>query len=432
MARLVSTKSELHGDVWIPGSKSHTIRAVAFGALAAGTSIIRRPLLSLDALSAARCYQALGAAINREAGSGEEAIWEITGLAGEPRVPDNVLDVGNSGTTMNFALGTASLLPAGAGRVVLTGDEQIRRRPSGPLVASLNDLGAWAASTRNCDLPPFVVAGRLRGGRTRMQAASSQYLSSLLACCPFAPGESTIEITLLNEKPYVEMTLAWLDRLGLTYENDAFRAIRVPGGQRAGAFECVVPADFSTATFFLCAAALCGREVRLRGLDLADTQGDKAVIEYLRRMGAAIEAEKEAIVVRAAPLHGAELDLNATPDALPALAVTACFAEGPTVLGNVPQARQKETDRIAVMAAELTKLGAEVEELPDGLVVRSCRLRAGEVDGHGDHRVVMALALAGFVSREPITVLGSEAAAVTVPQYVPLMAGLGANLHETA
>jgi len=428
MARLVSSKSELSGQVRVPGSKSHTIRAVLFGALSRGESVIRRPLSGLDARSAVACYRALGARIDTDAGSGDEVIWWIAGFGGPPRQVWNVIDVGNSGTTLRMALGSASLIDNG--ETVFSGDDQIQRRPAGPLLRSLNDLGAEVFSTRGNDLPPYVVRGRLTGGKTTIEAVSSQYLSSLLCCCPFAESDSTITVTLLNEQPYVQMTLAWLDRMGLTYENADFKEFRIPGGQGFDGFEYIVPGDFSSATFFLCAGALAGREVELLGLDMTDTQGDKAVVDYLRQMGAEIEIRADAIVISRGDLHGVSLDLNATPDALPAMAVTACIADGPTRLYNVPQARLKETDRIAVMAQELAKLGGDIEELPDGLVIHPSTLRGAEVDGHGDHRVVMALALAGLVTDEPVTVAGSESVAVTFPEFVDLMSKLGAAIRE--
>jgi len=412
----------------MPGSKSHTIRAVVFGSLAEGRSTIHRPLVSLDGLSAADCYRSFGAKIDTDAVGGEGAVWRIEGIAARPAVPENVIDVGNSGTTLRLALGTAALIAAGIS--VFTGDDQIRQRPAGPLLGSLNDLGAKVFSTRNNDLPPYVVSGPMRGGTTEIEATSSQFLSSLLCSCPFCEGDSRIGVKLLNEKPYVEMTLWWLSRLGVEFENRDFRQFEIPGGQTLKGFECSVPGDFSSATFFLCAAALAGGEVEILGLDMEDTQGDKAVVEYLKAMGARVEIRPDAIVIGKGRLRGVELDLNATPDALPAMAVTACFAEGRTRLYNVPQARHKETDRIAVMAAELAKLGAAVEELDDGLVIDPADLHGGTVDGHGDHRVVMALALAGLVTKEPVIVTGSEAAAVTFPEFVRLMGQLGADIHE--
>jgi 3-phosphoshikimate 1-carboxyvinyltransferase len=199
----------------------------------------------------------------------------------------------------------------------------------------------------------------------------------------------------------------------------------VPGGQRYPAFDRRIPGDFSSATFFLAAGALEGNNVLSRGLDLTDVQGDKAVLDYLRAMGAEISEEDEGVRVRAKALKGTELDLNATPDALPMMAVLGCFAEGTTRLVNVPQARLKETDRIAVMRQELTKLGAQIEELADGLVVHQSRLHGGEVDGQDDHRVVMALAVGATRISEPVRIRGYEAAAVTDPGFAEELMRLG-------
>ncbi len=421
--RIISSKSELNGTVRMPGSKSHTIRAVALASLAQGSSTIHKPLVSLDTLSAVNSYRMLGADIDIS----DSAQWLVKGFSASPSVPDNVIDVGNSGTSLRMAVGTAGLLDKGY--AVFTGDEQIRRRPSGPLLASINELGGFARSTRENDLPPFIVAGRLKGGKTQIKATSSQYFSALLVNCPFGDGQTKIEVLLLNEKPYVEMTLSWLDRVGLRYENHNFERFIIPGSQKINGFDVVIPADFSSATFFLCAAALAGRDVRIEGLDMNDTQGDKAVVDYLRAMGAKIDITDEAIIVSADKLVGVELDLNATPDALPAMAVVACCAQGKTKLYNVAQARIKETDRLAVMAKELSKLGAEIKELPDGLEISQSELKGGRVDGNDDHRVVMALALAGLVSDEPVIIEGAESAAVTFPNFVELMNKLGADIH---
>ncbi|MFO7899505.1 MAG: 3-phosphoshikimate 1-carboxyvinyltransferase, partial [Planctomycetota bacterium] len=350
---ILAQRSDLRGTVEIPGSKSHTIRGLFFAALADGTSTLRKPLDSLDTRAAAACCRALGAEVR----IGET--WAVAGVAGRPDVPADVVDVRNSGTTLNVALSAAALAD---GHTVFTGDEQIRRRPSQPLLDALVQLGAEAFSTRGNGCPPFVIGGTLRGGRCAVAAASSQYLSSLLISTPLAERDTEIEVVELNESPYVRMTLDWLDRLGADYDRDGLERFRIAGGQTYRGFDRQIPADFSSATFFLCAAAICAGPVTLRGLDMSDTQGDKAVVEMLHTMGAAVDERDGELVVSANGLHGADLDLNATPDALPALAVTACFAEGETRLLNVPQARIKETDRIAVMRAELAKMGGRVRD----------------------------------------------------------------------
>ncbi len=419
---LVCTQARLRGKVDIPGSKSHTIRAATICSLAAGESTIREPLASADTLAAVDTWRALGADIQVEGN-----VWRVCGTGGELKTPENFIDVKNSGTTLRLAVGAAALLREGL--VGFTGDHQIRRRPIGPLLQSLNDLGAKATTTRNNGCAPLIVGGRLRGGRTSIQAVTSQYLSSLLICTPLADSDTIIDVPLLNEQPYVYITLDWLDRTGIRLERDELRQFRVPGRQQYRRLDVRVAADFSSATFFLAAGALGDNDVLLRGLDMNDPQGDKAVVEYLRRMGATISFEPEGIRVRSGDLVGCEIDMNATPDALPMMAVVGCFARGTTRLVNVPQARLKETDRIAVMAAELGKMGAKIKELPDGLVIERSDLRPAEVNGHDDHRVVMALAVAGCSIPSGTTISTAEAVSVTFPTFVTCMRNLGGTLE---
>ena len=422
--KLIVKKSRLKGTVTIPASKSHTIRAVAIGSLAAGTSLVRNPLDSSDTLAAVGCYRALGAAID----TSDPHLWRITGTGGQIAAPKKTVDVCNSGTTLNIAIGSAAL--AGPGQTTtFTGDAQTQTRPVGPLMDSLNKLGARCISLKNNGKAPVQVTGRLTGGKTAIAASTSQYLSSLLLCTPLATKDTQIDVTLLNEPGYAQMTLDWLDKQHVEYENQHMRRFRIKGNQSYKAFDARVPADFSSATFFLCAAALVGEEVTLLGLDFADSQPDKAVVDYLRAMGADIRAEPDSVTVRAAPLHGTELDVNKTPDALPAMAVTGAFAAGTTKLLNVPQARAKETDRIKVMAEELTQMGVAAEELRDGLIVRGGQPRAAQLHGWGDHRIVMALSLAGLAGEGGCSIDTAEAISVTFPDYVKLMKSIGANME---
>jgi 3-phosphoshikimate 1-carboxyvinyltransferase len=421
--KLICRQSQLKGEVRIPGSKSHTIRAVAIASLASGESTIRVPLDSNDTRAAVDAYRLLGTEIDLR-----EDAWLVQGTGGELTAPENVIDVRNSGVTLRTGMASCALLRDGM--AVLTGDEQIRRRPAGPLAASLNDLGAKARSTRNTGTAPFVVEGRLKGGETSIEAVTSQYLSALLINCPLADGDTLIHVPLLNEAPYVEITLDWIRRHGIRLEQDGLREFRIPGGQQYRAFDRAIPADFSSATFFLGAGALDDNDIVLRGLDMTDTQGDKAVVEYVREMGAEVTVAEDAIRVRSKGLVGREFDLNDTPDALPMLAVLGCFARGTTRLVNVPQARIKETDRIAVMASELGKMGARVEELEDGIVVHESSLRGSEVEGYGDHRVVMALAVAGCCISGRTIIRGAEAAAVTYPEFADHMRSMGALIES--
>ncbi len=420
--QLISRQSTLSGAVDIPGSKSHTIRGVLLAALAAGESTLEAPLASADTEAAVRVYSALGAAFDQ----GPDA-WHIRGIGTDFSAPSEVLDVGNSGTTLRVAMGSLALLRTG--EAVITGDSQIQSRPSQALADALNDLGADIESVNGTGCAPYRIRGRLQGGSTSLECKTSQYLTSLLLACPLAPGDSDIAVPLLHEKPYVGITLDWLDFIGLRVEKNAdWSRFHVPGGQCLQPFSRRVPADFSTATFFLAMGVLGDNNIVCRGLDLNDSQPDKAVIDYLRAMGADITTADNAVHCRPGVLNGCELDLNNTPDALPMMATAACFARGETRLVNVPQARIKETDRIAVMCAELGKLGADIAELPDGLVIRESRLTGAAVNGHHDHRVVMALALAGTLIDGETRVATAEAAAVTFPAFVKTVQNLGGDL----
>jgi len=420
--KITCNSSRLCGKVTVPGSKSHTIRALAIASLAEGESIIEAPLNSNDTQAAVKTYAALGAMID----VGDD-VWTVQGTSGELKAPDDVIDVGNSGSTLRVALGSAALLRDGM--AVFTGDEQIRGRPAGPLLEALSDLGAQATSTRGNGMAPIVVKGRLSGGETSIECKTSQYLTSLLINAPLADGDSTIHVPVLNERPYVGITLDWLSHQNIKLEHNGYSEFHIRGGQSYKPFRKKIAADFSSATFFLCAGALGENDVVVKGLDLDDTQGDKAVLDYLRAMGANIEINSSQVRVRAGDLTGCELDLNATPDALPMMAVLGCFARGTTTLINVPQARIKETDRIAVMREELERLGAKIRELEDGLVIEQSDLKATEVDGHDDHRVVMALAVAGCSIPGDTRINGFEVAAVTFPGFVDCMRGLGASME---
>jgi 3-phosphoshikimate 1-carboxyvinyltransferase len=297
---------------------------------------------------------------------------------------------------------------------------------------SLGHLGANCRSLKNNGKAPVEVTGKLVGGKTSIAAFTSQYLSSLLLCTPLAAKDTEIDVTLLNEPGYVQMTLDWLNKQKIKYENQGLRKFKIKANQSYRPFDDVIPADFSSATFFLCAAALFGDQVTLLGLDFSDSQPDKAVVDYLKAMGADISIGPNSITVKAALLKGIEIDMNQTPDALPALAVTAAFAQGTTKLLNVPQARAKETDRIKCMAEELKKMNVAAEELPDGLIVRHSKVKPAQLDGKSDHRIVMALSLAGLGLDKQITIDTAEAMSVTFPNYVELMKNLGARMEITS
>ncbi len=419
--KLSVTRSSLNGSVVIPGSKSHTVRAVAIASLACGESIIHNPLEASDTRSAVSAFTSLGANIDASKD------WTINGVDSHPIPPVHPIDVGNSGTTLYIAMACAALTE---GITNFTGDEQICRRPAGPLIEALNSLGAIVESSNGNGCAPLSIRGPMTGGEIVMDCSkTSQYLTALLLACPLSQGHTTIFAERLVEQPYIEMTLDWLKSQNICIKHRDLTRFDIPGGQHYKAFERSVPGDFSSAAFFICGAVLCGSEVVLQGLDPNDTQGDKAIVEMLIEMGADIRWQGTDLVIRGSSLHRTVLDLGDTPDALPALAVTACFATGKTRIVNVAQARLKETDRIAVMASELRKMGADVEEMPDGMIINGGGLHPAVVKGHGDHRIIMALAMAGMALDGETIVEDADAVDVTFPTFASLMKSLGANIQ---
>jgi 3-phosphoshikimate 1-carboxyvinyltransferase len=411
--------SRLQGEIFVPASKSHTIRAVAMAAMAGGTSVLSNPLISDDARSAISAAREMGATV--EMGSN----WIIRGIGGAPRDTCRHIDTGNSGTSLRIFTALCALANH---PVSFDGDNSIRQRPMMPLLSALENLGVRVVKSTNGKCP-FEIAGPLRGGKTRVNGISSQFLTALLIASPLAPEDTEITVDNLNERPYVEITLDWLRKMGIRFEQKGLDWFRIYGGQKYTAFERSIPADFSSATFPLCAASITGSQILIRGLDFNDHQGDKAVFGYFENMGIRTKYTPEGVMVSGGPMHGIDIDMNATPDALPAMAVAACFASGTTRLLNVPQARLKECDRIAASVKELRKMGANLEELEDGIVIHQSNLTGCEVHGYDDHRMVMALAIAGMAVKGVTTVDTAESASVTYPSFLTDMLRLGGILE---
>lgn len=424
----ISRKGFLQGEIIVPGSKSHTIRAVLLAAMAEGRSVIHNPLTSGDGLSALKAARALGAEITEEAG-----VWIVEGRGKKLHVPENYIDTFNSGTTTSFVTSISALLE---GYTFITGDQQIRRRPIKPLTDALIELGAQAFLTRpGSAAPPVVIGGKMRGGRVYFDGFNSQFISSILLSAPLAEGDTEIFVENPLEKPYIQMTLDWMKLYGATPSEVApdFKYFAVKGNQSYRAVESHVPSDWSGAAFPLVAAVTTPSEVVISGVDFNDSQGDKAVVDHLIAMGADIVKDFEnrrMIIKGGAPLHGGvTIDLNDTPDALPALSVAACFAEGKTTFTNLAHVRVKETDRVAVMEKELKKLGADIETGPDYMTVNGGRTLTGaEVDSHDDHRVAMALTAAGLFAAGETRVKDAQCASVSFPGFYELMNKIGAGI----
>lgn len=412
--------STINGTIGVPGSKSHTIRGVICGIMAEGKSILKYPLESDDTKAAAGAAKALGGEVIQH-----EDHWEILGCGGAFRNPGQTVDMLNSGTSLRlfFSAGARENFP-----ITFDGDASLRTRKMATLIQTLESLGCKCTSVNGkC---PVSICGPVRSGKAEVDGESSQFLSSLLFALPFAEGEFELELPFLNEKPYVGITLSWLDFLGIKYEvSPDWLHWHIKGNQKIAPFTRAIPADFSTAAFPLAAGVIAGRELKITNLDFSDSQGDKVVFDHFKAMGANLEYGDVLTIKGGAKLKPGVFDLNATPDALPIMAVAAAFAEGETRLVNAPQARIKETDRIAVMAQELTKMGVALEELPDGLVIHGTGKVKGctELESHGDHRIVMSLAVAALGAEGESVIRDAECAGVTYPGFFETFRSLGAD-----
>ncbi|WP_254862192.1 3-phosphoshikimate 1-carboxyvinyltransferase [Halovivax gelatinilyticus] len=416
------------GVVSAPPSKSYTHRAI----LAAGcgeSSLVESPLWSADTQATTRAVEAFGGSVSRRS----DGALAIDGFDGQPAIPDDVIDCANSGTTMRLVTATAALVD---GTTVLTGDASLRSRPQGPLLDALADLGATARSTRSNGQAPLVIDGPIDGGRVSIPGdVSSQYVSALLMAGPLTDGGVEVELeTTLKSAPYVDVTREVLDAFGVeTRETDA--GFAVDGGQsyRVADGSYAVPGDFSSISYLLAAGAIAG-EVEIEGAH-PSAQGDRAIVDHVEAFGAPVEWNREAgrLSVERAPLSGIEVSVADTPDLLPTLAALGAVADGETRILDAEHVRYKETDRVSAMAEELDTMGVETTEERDALIVHGDRstLSGARVDGRGDHRIVMALAVAALAADGETTIDGAEHVDVSFPTFFETLTDLGVEVTRS-
>jgi 3-phosphoshikimate 1-carboxyvinyltransferase len=397
-----------------PGSKSITNRALVCAALARGESLLTGALESEDTQVMLEALGRLGIDVQRDPAA---ATVRVSGCDGQLPASGADLFVGNSGTTMRFL---TALVALGRGTFRLDGVPRMRARPIGDLLEALVALGVSARSELGNGCPPVVVeAAGLRGGRAEIRGdVSSQFLSGLLLAAPYADARLEIEVAGdLVSRPYVEMTLAVMRSFGAeVVASGEGLCYRVSNGARYQGRTYAIEPDASAASYFFGAAAATGGDVTVQGLGRGSLQGDVAFCDCLERMGCEVQWRPHSIRVVGRPLAGIEADMNAISDTAQTLAVVALFAEGPTTIRGVAHIRHKETDRIADLARELRKLGAAVDELPDGLRIAPGELRGAAIDTYGDHRMAMSFALAGL--RIPsVEIRDPGCVAKTYPRY---------------
>jgi 3-phosphoshikimate 1-carboxyvinyltransferase len=390
----IQPAAKIKAVVAVPGSKSITQRALIAAALAEGESILLGPLESEDTRYTAAALEQMGLTVD----TGEDK-WTVKGSGGRIATPEKEIFLGNNGTATRFLTSVAAL---GSGTFQISGDERMAERPILPLMQALQGWGGDISSINNNGCPPLLIkANGLSGGKTILpEGKSSQYLSSL---------------------PYVIMTLAVMEAFGIRVEaNEALNSYRIPQGIYS-AREYAIEGDASNASYFYAAAAVTGGEVTVPNVPVPSLQGDAAFVALLARMGCQVNKTGEGLTVSGPDeLKGITIDMADMPDVVPTLAVVASQAQGRTTIKNIGHLRIKECDRLHVMAVELAKMGARVQELEDTLVIEGkdpdAPLHGAEINTYNDHRIAMSFALAGLAV-PGVKVLGEECVAKSFPDF---------------
>ncbi len=419
-------RSTVAGEARAPASKSYTHRAVLAAGYGDG-ALLNGPLISADTRATMRAVDAYGGDVRESAGG-----VVVEGFGGRPVVPPDVIDCGNSGTTMRLVTATAALAD---GTTVLTGDESLRSRPQGPLLDAIGQLGGTARGTRGDGRAPLVIDGPIHGGSVSIPGdVSSQFITALLMAGAVTNEGIDIELeTELKSAPYVDITREVLTAFGIDTDEHA-AGFSVDGGQyyEPPDGEYSVPGDFSSISYLVAAGVLASESGLTIQRAYPGAQGDTAIVDIVGRMGGDIEWDRTNGLITASrsPLEGTTVNVGDTPDLLPTIAVLGAAAEGTTRITNCEHVRYKETDRVAVMADALEGMGVSVTEETDSLTIHGdpSGLAGTTVDGRGDHRIIMAMAIAGLVADGETTIQGAEHVDVSFPGFFDILYELGANV----
>lgn len=411
----VNTGEKFLAEVDIPGSKSVANRALVMAALAEGTTILKNMLFSDDTKYMMEAIRKLGNNVIID-----ENTKTVIIESNENRVfPDTELFVGNAGTAMRFL---PTYISTGEGKVILTGIERMKQRPIKDLVDGLLELGVDVTYKEKEGYPPFEINAKgLSGGELYIKGdKSSQYLTSILLSAPYAKEDVTIKIEgKLVSIPYVDITLKMMKDFGVEVENRNYKEFFIKVGQKYKGQEYIVEGDCSSASYFFAIAAATNSEIKVNNISKNSMQGDIKLLDILHEMGTEITYEDNFVIVKGTgKLKGISVDMHHMSDVAQTLAVTAIFAEGKTEIKNVYNMRLKETDRLKALNIELTKLGAKVIELEDGIIIEPNDNYKENVtiDTYDDHRMAMSFSIAGL--KIPGTIIDDpDCVSKTFPNY---------------
>lgn len=423
--------SDVNGSVNIPGSKSISNRALLLAALAEGKTRLTNLLDADDTRYMIAALNQLGVTTHL---SENNTVCEVEGLAGRFDCDSKInLFLGNAGTAMRPL---CAALAFSKGTYSLTGEPRMEERPIGDLVDALRQLGVNICYTKQDGFPPVdITSANIRGGHVKIAGnLSSQYLTALLMSAPLVDEKVSIEIIgKLVSKPYIDITLALMSCFGVKVENHNYQQFVIQAGQKyRSPGDYLVEGDASSASYFLAAGAIAGGSVKVTGVGKNSIQGDIEFARILELMGAKIEWGNDYIKATKNNLNGIDVDLNLIPDAAMTIAVAALFAKGPTRIRNIYNWRIKETDRLAAMAKELSKVGAVIEEGEDFIyILPPKQLETANIDTYNDHRMAMCFSLLTF-SDKGIRINNPECTAKTFPQYFEKFSKLCGHQENTS
>jgi len=382
---------KVSGKVKIPGSKSYTNRALLIAALAEGVSRLENPLVSDDTRYMIQALKGFGIEVKEEPNA-----FIVSGKGGKLEVPNEEIFVGNAGTTMRFLTTFAALAK---GKVRLDGDKRMQERPLADLLECLKQMGIRAIPTYHNGCPPIDIEGKgVPGGKVTLAGnKSSQYLTSLLLSAPYFQNDTNILIQGdLTSKSYADITLDIMQTFGIKVENNSYQEFSVRAGQIYKARTYQIEGDWSSATYFLAAAAITGGDITLIGMNPTSAQGDAQFADVLKKMGCEVHKSSDSLDLKGNVLSGIKINMNNMPDAVQTLAVVSLFAKGETTIEGIGNLRIKETNRIEALANELEALGAEVKTGEDFIIIRPREYVGAEIETYNDHRMAMSFAVAGL------------------------------------
>jgi len=413
-------KSEIRGNIVCPSNKSYTHRAIFLASLADGKSIIKNILRSGDTNATINACKNFGVEI-KDVGN------DITvSSTGELKIHSNTIDAANSGTTIRIATAISAL---SNDKIVLTGDSSLKKRPMQPLLDALESLGAKCSSSNGN--PPISVSGTIKGGEVKIPGnISSQFISALMITAPKLENGLILNIQgKLVSKPYIDATITMMKKFGVEVETKTpYKKYIIPE-QNYKATTLTIPSDFSSLALLLSAAVLLGEDLTIQISTGSMPQADEAIIDILEIMGVVITLDKNTIKIKSPEkLDGGKFDLSNSPDLIPAIAILALKTSKPIEIFNVEHARYKETDRIAVIARELAKLGIKVKEKKDGLVLNnSDNLTGADLNSENDHRLFMAFCIAGMYVGN-CTISHPESVEISYPNFISEMKRIGCKI----